>query len=140
MRKYRVKRIGIILFLVVLSFIELCWDLEIVGLQTRWPLLLFIVLAVVDLFVEIRKAFSGSKESEQQADALELYCRYMDRATMWFFAVLDKGIHKINPDYDPDAERNARRAVLEERQRIDELWQAGLIDEMEYKRRKNELQ
>lgn len=116
MKKDKVKRIGTILLIVVLSFIELCWDMELAGGHTRWPLLLFIVLAVVDLLVEIRKAFGGSKESEQQADDPELYCRFVEKATMWFFAVLDKGIHKINPDYDPDAERNARRAALEEQQ------------------------
>lgn len=84
MRKSRVKRIGTILFLVVLSFIELCWDMELAGVHTRWPVPLFIVLAVVDLFVEIRKTFDDSKESEQQEEEPELYYRFMEKRRCGF--------------------------------------------------------
>ena len=60
-------------------------------------------------------------------------------AAVGAMSLLDRGLRKINPDYDPDAERNARKADPAAIAKLDEMKQAGLIDEKEYQRRKQEL-
>ena len=63
----------------------------------------------------------------------------MGDAAVGAMSLLDRGLRKINPDYDPDAERNARKVDPAAIAKLDEMKQAGLIDEKEYQRRKQEL-
>ena len=132
MKKDKVKRIGLILFAVILAGIEFGLDMHRAG---RHSIIMFVALACFDLFRDVRKISKQTKGEDlpdEMSDA-------MGDAAVGAMSLLDRGLRKINPDYDPDAERNARKADPAAIAKLDEMKQAGLIDEKEYQRRKQEL-
>ena len=135
MKKDKVKRIGLILFAVILAGIEFGLDMHRACRHSGWVIIMFVALACFDLFRDVRKISKKAKEEDvpdEMSDAI-------GDATVGALSVLDKGLRKINPGYDPDAERNTRKADPAAVAKLDEMKQAGLIDEKEYQRRKQEL-
>lgn len=135
MKKDKVKRIGLILFAVILAGIEFGLDMHRASRHSGLVIVVFVVLACFDLFRDVRKISKQTKVEDvpdEMSDA-------MGDAAVGAMSLLDRGLRKINPDYDPDAERNARKADPAAIAKLDEMKQAGLIDEKEYQRRKQEL-
>ena len=135
MKKDKVKRIGLILFAVILAGIEFGLDMHRASRHSGLVTVMFVALARFDLFRDVRKISKQTKVEDvpdEMSDA-------MGDAAVGAMSLLDRGLRKINPGYDPDAERNACKADPAAIAKLDEMKQAGLIDEKEYQRRKQEL-
>ena len=97
---------------------------------------IFILLSMFTLLRKLKRATKPEQKPElQKSDAPAPFTDTTGTA----LGGLDWILHKINPDYDPDAERNARNADPDALRKLDEMKEAGLIDEKEYRDRKAKL-
>ena len=134
-RKEKFKRVGLVLIALLLAFAEFGLDLMRAKRTSGAVIVVIIALALLDLFRDMRRISKHSKREDvpdEMADAI-------GDAAVGGLSLLDRGLRKINPDYDPDAERNARNADPDALRKLDEMKAAGLIDEKEYRQRKKEL-
>ena len=143
--KDKIKRIGLFLLIAVLAVVEFGLDVRRAGGGSKGAFTVMIVLACLGLVRDIRKGAKGMRQEEpeeQEHTVLpsEAVADLMMKGTASALGGLDWALRKINPDYDPDAERNARRADPDAARKLDEMKQAGLIDEKEYQQRKKKLE
>ena len=134
-RKEKFKRVGLVLIALLLAFAEFGLDLMRARRTSGLVIVVIVALALLDLFRDMRRISKQSKREDvpdEMADAI-------GDAAVGGLSLLDKGLRKLNPDYDPDAERNARNADPDALRKLDEMKAAGLIDEKEYRQRKKEL-
>ena len=132
------SRIWSVLCVVVLAVLEFGLDLHRASRFTGGAFVLLVALAVLSQVWDIRRAIRADRR-EQEGLPPEDEDDLGTKVVVGGFSLIDKGFRKLNPDYDPDAERNARRADPEEVRKLDEMKQAGLIDGEEYRRRVREL-
>ena len=96
----------------------------------------FILLSIFTLLRDLKRAAKSEQQPEQQkSDAPTPFTDTSVSA----LGGLDWMLHKINPGYDPDAERNARNTDPDAIRKLDDMKAAGLIDEKEYRDRKAKL-
>ena len=134
-RKEKFKRVGLVLIALLLAFAEFGLDLMRARRTSGLVIVVIVALALLDLFRDMRRISKQSKREDvpdEMADAI-------GDAAVGGLSLLDKGLRKLNPDYDPDAERNTRNADPDALRKLDEMKAAGLIEEKEYRQRKKEL-
>ena len=134
-RKEKFKRVGLVWIALLLAFAEFGLDLMRARRTSGLVIVVIVALALLDLFRDMRRISKQSKREDvpdEMADAI-------GDAAVGGLSLLDKGLRKLNPDYDPDAERNTRNADPDALRKLDEMKAAGLIEEKEYRQRKKEL-
>ena len=97
--------------------------------------MVFILLSMFTLLRDLKRATNPEQKPEQKSDVPTPYTDTAGTA----LGALDWMLHKINPGYDPEADRNARNADPDALRKLDEMKAAGLIDEKEYRDRKAKL-
>lgn len=137
-RKLSMRTWIFVLFTLFLLVIELTTELG----GRRATGLAFIVFAGLKIAEFAWETFATVKQERNEQDAEESVAEPftpVTDATVSALGGLDWMLHKINPDYDPETERNARNIDSAAVTKLDEMKSAGLIDEKEYHKRKNEL-
>ena len=100
---------------------------------------IFTVFILVSIFTLLRDLKRATKPEQQpEHEKSDVPTPFTDTAGT-ALGGLDWMLHKINPGYNPDAERNARNADPDALRKLDEMKAAGLIDEKEYRDRKANL-
>jgi len=131
-------RIWSLLLVLVLAILEFGRDMHRASRFTGGAFILLATLAVFSMVWDVRRAARADRR-EQEGLPPEEQDDVFSTAVVSGLAMIDKGFRKFNPDYDPEAERNARRADPAQLQKLDEMKKAGLIDGEEYERRKKQL-
>ena len=140
--KEKLKSIGLFLLIVAFAVLEFGLDMRRLGGRSGSIFTVLILLSIVGLFQDIRRATKPArrdKEEPHPSDPSDMIAHATMNATGTALGGLDWLLHKINPDYDPDAERNARNADPDALRKLEDMKAAGLIDEKEYQQRKKEL-
>ena len=142
MSKEKLKRIALVVLMVAFAVLEFGLKAKKYGGRSGSIFTVLILLAIFGLLRDIRRATKTGQEDgeeEQPLDPSKAVTYATMDATGTALGGLDWMLRKINPDYDPDAERNTRKVDSAALARLDEMKSAGLIDEAEYQRRKKEL-
>ena len=140
--KDKIKRIALVVLMIALAVLEFGLDMRRLGGRSGSIFTILILLSIVGLFKDIRRATKPERRDEEEphpSDPSDMIAHATMNATGTALGGLDWLLHKINPGYDPDAERNARNADPDALRKLDEMKAAGLIDEEEYRDRKEKL-
>ena len=141
--KDKLKRIALVALTIALAVLEFGLKVGKYGGRRGNVFTLLILLSIFGLLRDIKRATKTEKQDEEQysgiPDPVEAATYATMKATGTALGGLDWMLHKINPGYDPDAERNIRNVDPAAMQKLDEMKNAGLIDEKEYQQRKQEL-
>ena len=135
-RKLSLKTFVFGLFFLFLSVTELVAEFGSPRRATGLAAVVFVVLVVIDFWDSITSL--KRDQAQEEGETPQTHTPLTD-ATTTALGGLDWMLHKINPGYDPDAERNARKADPAAIAKLDEMKKAGLIDEKEYQQRKQQL-
>ena len=140
--KDKIKRIALVVLMIALAVLEFGLDMRRLGGRSGSIFTILILLSIVGLFQDIRRATKPArrdKEEPHPSDPSDMIAHATMNTTGTALGGLDWLLHKINPGYDPDAERNARNADPYALRKLDDMKAAGLIDEKEYQARKEKM-
>ena len=140
--KDKIKRIALVVLMIALAVLEFGLDMRRLGGRSGSIFTILILLSIVGLFKDIRRATKPARRNEEEphlSDPSDMIAHATMNTTGTALGGLDWLLHKINPGYDPDAERNARNADPDALRKLDDMKAAGLIDEKEYQARKEKL-
>ena len=139
-RKFSIKVWFPVLALLFLGAFDLILDLDRAKRMSGIAVIAVVGFAIAEFAWDTFTSFKQAVEEDEQEvmDSPERNTPITD-ATTTALGGLDWLLHKINPDYDPDAERNARNADPDALRKRDDMKAAGLIDEKEYQARKEKM-